>query len=440
MKFRMSKSSTQLKKVETSTDDTSKKTDTPLLDIQNLIVDYPTKESNVRAVNNVSFKLYPKEVVGLVGESGCGKSTLGFSILGLLKGGFIQGGKILFEGKDLREISDKEIKEYYKRINVHSWGLTASLFVTVTVLLSLIAFIGLFIFGQEFFIGFLYLAEIFSLIDFVILFFLLFRYKTRVNTIQVKIPEEKLRNHRGSDISMIFQASQDALNPLQTVSNHFKDTIKVHKKINRSKESWNIVLNLLQKLEIPESRLKDYPFQFSGGMQQRIVIALALLLNPKLIIADEPTTALDVLVQARILRLLKTIQNDFDLTIIYISHDLGVVAELTHRVFIMYAGQIVEEGRTSTIFNDPAHPYTRGLISAIPNVKDDTKKKMTSIPGRPPDLREITDSCRFANRCQYTIDMCKDKEPCYYSISDNDDSKHFVKCWKYNVKYSSQFK
>ncbi|MFX0115525.1 MAG: ABC transporter ATP-binding protein, partial [Candidatus Hodarchaeota archaeon] len=261
----------------------------PLLVIENLVIEYPTSEGALRAVDHVSFKLYPGEVLGLVGESGCGKSTLGFAILGLLRGGFIRSGKILFESKDLAQMS-----------------------------------------------------------------------------------EQQIRKLRGSDIAMIFQASQNALNPLQKVSKHFVDTLKAHGQWNE--KARNDVKELLNRLEISESRLEDYPFQFSGGMQQRIVIGLSLLMHPKLILADEPTTALDVLVQARILQLLKELKTEFNLTAIYITHDLGVVAEITHRVAIMYAGQIVEIGDTFTIFEQPAHPYTQGLISAIPNVKDKAKR------------------------------------------------------------------
>ncbi len=324
------------------------------LDIQNLIVDYPTSDGNVRAVNNVSLSLQKGEVLGLVGESGCGKSTIGFSILGLLKDGIIRSGQIVFAGRDL-----------------------------------------------------------------------------------VKMSEEDIQRLRGSDISMVFQASQNALNPLQKVSNHFIETLKAHNRWNDN--SWDAIKNLLNRLEISESRLEDYPFQFSGGMQQRIVIALTFLLNPKLLIADEPTTALDVLVQARLLKLLKELIKEFNLTVIYITHDLGVVAEITHRVAIMYAGNIVEVGDTFTIFERPAHPYTQALISAIPNVKAESKKKMSFIPGRPPDLRNPPKGCCFADRCPFMISLCQENEPKSISLPSHTNIGHYVKCLKYDDKYSNRF-
>lgn len=327
----------------------------PLLEVHNLVVDYPTSKGNVRAVDHVSLSLQNGEVLGLVGESGCGKSTLGFALLRLLKGGLIRSGKILFNGQDLGKLPEKEIKKI-----------------------------------------------------------------------------------RGSELSMIFQASQNALNPLLKVSNNFVDTLKMHNRWND--ESWNDVLQLLNRLEISESRLDDYPFLFSGGMQQRIVIALALLLHPKLIIADEPTTALDVLVQARILQLFKELIEEFNLTVILITHDLGIVAEITQRVAIMYAGQLLEVGDTFTIFERPAHPYTRALISAIPNVKDETKKKLEHIPGHPPDLRSPLEGCRFADRCSFAINVCKSENPQFIKLDSKNKIEHIVKCFKYDEKYITRFK
>ena len=326
----------------------------PILEINELVVDYPLEKGIVRAVDGISLSLFPGEILGLVGESGCGKSTLGFSILGLLKGGKISKGSILFKNKELSCLSEKEM-----------------------------------------------------------------------NTI------------RGPKISMIFQASQNALNPLQKVSSHFIDTLKNH---NRwTEDTWNQVIGLIDKLEIPRSRLNDYPFQFSGGMQQRIVIALTFILRPELIIADEPTTALDVLVQARILNVLKELIKELNLTVIYITHDLGVVADISDRVAIMYSGEIVEISDTASIFHNPAHPYTKALISSIPSVRDKSKKKFSFIPGHPPDLSNLPQGCRFFQRCSDRIVKCEEINPKLVNISSNHDSSHFVSCLMYEKDYCHLF-
>lgn len=253
----------------------------------------------------------------------------------------------------------------------------------------------------------------------------------------VSLSEEEMKNIRGSDISMIFQASQNALNPLQKVSSHFIDTLFYHSKWNE--DSWDRVIELLNKLEIPESRLDDYPFKFSGGMQQRIVIALTLILKPKIIIADEPTTALDVLVQARIIDVLKDLIDELDITVIYITHDLGVVSDISDRVAIMYAGEIVEISDTKTIFYNPAHPYTRALISAIPDVKDKEKKKMKFIPGNPPNMINIPLGCKFAPRCPLKKPICTNVDLKLKSISSNTSSDHLVSCLMYNDEYRHLF-
>lgn len=251
------------------------------------------------------------------------------------------------------------------------------------------------------------------------------------------LSDEDLSKIRGQKIAMIFQASQNALNPLQKISGHFIDTYKAHNKWSTDK--WDEINKLVKRIEIPEDRINEYPHQFSGGMQQRIVIALSVLLKPIILIADEPTTALDVLVQARILKLLRELKSEYDLTMIFISHDLGVVSEITQRLAIMYAGQLVEIGDTKDIFANPQHPYTEALLKAIPDVQDKTKKKQISIPGAPPDLRYKIKGCRFANRCSYRKDICENTDPQLLNIVNGkiggENPNHKVRCWKYNDDY-----
>ena len=242
-----------------------------------------------------------------------------------------------------------------------------------------------------------------------------------------KIPDNQISQVRGQYVSMIFQAAQDALNPLQTIRDHLYDTLKAHVQ-NREKFNQRIE-ELLEELEIPKSRLDDRPFQFSGGMLQRISIALALILDPIVVIADEPTTALDVLVQARILNILKRLKEQYHLTLIFISHDLGVISEISNKVFVMYAGQIVEFGETAKIFKNPSHPYTQGLLGAVPNVKQ--PKKLNSIPGSPPDLINPPSGCRFHPRCPTAKMICRKEIPSYWKTEDGTE----VMCHIFNPEY-----
>jgi len=252
----------------------------------------------------------------------------------------------------------------------------------------------------------------------------------------VQLTQRQMQSLRGNEIAMIFQASQNVLNPTQKVWDHFVDTLKAHDAWDQS--SKDRIHEILGKLEIPPSRLNDYPFQFSGGMRQRVVIALSLILEPSLLIADEPTTALDVLVQARILQLLQQLKMEMDLTMILISHDLGVVAENSSRVAIMYAGQLVEVAAAKSIFQDPKHPYTQALIRAIPDVKDIDKTKQESIAGSPPDLKNPPTSCRFADRCPRVREICR-QQPIDLIQLDTDTDR-LVRCLIYDRDHGTKFK
>jgi len=298
-----------------------------LLDVRNLIAYYMTPTAPVRAVDNVSFNVTEKEILGIAGESGCGKSTLAYSILRLLKPpGYIRGGEVLFKGSDL-----------------------------------------------------------------------------------LKIEEEELRRIRWKHISYIPQSSMNALNPVMRIEEQIGDAIINHEKISKG-ELRKRIEDLLVSVGLSPSVAHMYPHELSGGMRQRVVIAMAMALDPELIIADEPTTALDVVVQRGILQLLRDIRSKLKASVIMITHDMAAQAQIVDRLAIMYAGKIVEIGDANDLFNDPLHPYSRALISAIPSISE--KKKLKGVPGFPPDLRSPPPGCRFYPRCPHRIPgKCNVDEP-----------------------------
>jgi peptide/nickel transport system ATP-binding protein len=244
------------------------------------------------------------------------------------------------------------------------------------------------------------------------------------------LSEHQLNSIRGNNISMVFQAAQDALNPLQTIKNHLVDTLKAHN-VPKNLHDQKIV-QIFEELDIPLSRLYDYPFQFSGGMQQRISIALAIILEPNFVICDEPTTALDVLIQAKIISMLKRLKEQKNLSMIFISHDLGVIAEISNKVAVMYAGQIVELGDTESVFKNSRHPYTQGLIESVPNIMAESHS-MTSIPGNPPDLKNPPLGCRFSPRCKYVKQICITNEPPFWG---KEGSNQYSRCFLETEEYS----
>ncbi|MFQ6101127.1 MAG: ABC transporter ATP-binding protein [Anaerolineae bacterium] len=316
----------------------------PVLRIHNLDVDYPTRAGVVRAVDDVSLVVYRGEVLGLVGESGCGKSTLGMAILRLLRPpGKIVAGEIDFDGRNLLELDDEE-----------------------------------------------------------------------------------MRHLRGAHISMIFQDPMTCLNPLQRISDHVVETIQTHRPGISEQEARRQAAELIDELGIRAERLDDYPHQLSGGMRQRVMIGLALALNADLIIADEPTTSLDVIVEAQFLDLLRDLQRQFNLTIILITHNIGVVAELADRVAVMYAGKLVELADAYPLFDDPLHPYTRGLLNSVPNISL-TDDHLQIMSGSPPDLITPPPGCKFHPRCPHVMDRCHTEEPPFKEVRPG----RRTACWLY---------
>lgn len=223
--------------------------------------------------------------------------------------------------------------------------------------------------------------------------------------------DKQMRNIRGSKISMIFQEPMTSLNPVQKIGTQIVEMIQAHEKISK-KDAQERAIDILKQVGIPmpELRIKEYPFEMSGGMRQRVMIAMALVCNPKILIADEPTTALDVTIQAQILELIKDLKTKNDAAILLITHDMGVVAEVTDNVMVMYGGQIVEYGATYDVFTAPRHPYTKGLLKSLPRL-DEEVDRLNTISGQVPGLRDMPSYCRFANRCPYCEDRCKEENP-----------------------------
>ena len=244
----------------------------------------------------------------------------------------------------------------------------------------------------------------------------------------VNLSNEEWRKIRGKDIAMIFQDPMTSLNPVLTIGYQLMESIRIHSNMNNA-EIRSEAIKLLQAVGIsaPEERLQRYPHEFSGGMRQRVMIAMALAGRPKLLIADEPTTALDVTIQAQIMELLKKLRKELNMSIILISHDLGVIAGICDRVNVMYAGEIAETGTASEIFHNPQHPYTKGLLKALPKINANRQEKLAVIDGQPPDLLYEVKGCGFFPRCEYAMKVCQEYRPDLEKI--NNENKHCVRCW-----------
>ena len=243
----------------------------------------------------------------------------------------------------------------------------------------------------------------------------------------LKIDMDEMRRIRGGSMSMVFQEPMTSLNPVLTIEKQLTETLVLHMGMN-NQESKVAAAGLLERVGIPdpERRVKQYPHQFSGGMRQRVMIAMALSCNPKLIIADEPTTALDVTIQAQILELMKALTTEFGVALIIITHNLGVVARYADRVNIMYAGKIIERGTAREIYANPRHPYTIGLLNSVPRLDLPRKAKLEPIEGQPPDLINLPDGCTFRSRCRFAIDKCATETPPLMPLTEG----HLVACWR----------
>ncbi|HWI83327.1 ABC transporter ATP-binding protein [Ramlibacter sp.] len=300
-----------------------------LLEVKNLVVEFPGRHGTLRALDDISFEIAPGEVLGVVGESGAGKSLTGASIIGLLEPpGRIASGQILLEGKRIDNLS-----------------------------------------------------------------------------------HDQMRHIRGRKIGAIFQDPLTSLNPLYTIGRQLVETIQAHLPVSND-EARRRAIALLEDTGIPAAaqRMEHFPHQFSGGMRQRVVIALALAAEPKLIVADEPTTALDVSIQAQIIQLLKRVCREHHAAVMLITHDMGVIAETCDRVAVMYAGRVAEVGPVHEVINQPAHPYTMGLMAAIPDITVD-RERLNQIDGAMPRLNAIPPGCAYHPRCPRAFDRCMAERP-----------------------------
>ena len=315
----------------------------PLLQVNDLRVQFRTRQGLVTAVDGLSFAVDPGQVLGIVGESGSGKSVSVLAVMGLLADpNCTVTGEVLFRGRDLLTLSDRE-----------------------------------------------------------------------------------LRSVRGREIAMIFQDPMTALTPVYTVGWHIAEQLRAHEKVSK-RAARDRAVQLLDEVGIPnpEQRVDGYPHQFSGGMRQRAVIAMALACNPALLIADEPTTALDVTIQAQILALMKRLQADHGSSIVLITHDMGVVCELSDRVLVMYGGRAAEQGARAAVFHRPQHPYTWGLLGSIPRTDRPRTRRLAAIPGTPVSPANRPEGCAFSPRCRFVHDTCRTRPELVWRQPDHADA-----CW-----------
>ena len=248
----------------------------------------------------------------------------------------------------------------------------------------------------------------------------------------VKLDMKAIRNIQGDKMSMIFQDPFTYLNPTMTVGKQIMESYREHRKVSRKEaEERTVEILKLIRLPDPERNMKRYPHQLSGGMRQRVMVAMALICDPQILFADEPTTALDVTIQAQIIDLMKDLKSKLDTSIVLITHDMGVVANMAERIYVMYAGQIVEQGDTRDIFYSPKHPYTKALLQSVPRTDSDSETPLSSIPGTPPDLIAPPAGCAFAERCPYAMQICRREQPEFMNMG----GEHAAACWMHHQAY-----
>jgi oligopeptide/dipeptide ABC transporter ATP-binding protein len=319
----------------------------PLLDIQNLSIEFATAQGTVTAVRDVSFHIAAGEVLGLVGESGSGKSVSSLAILRLLPPQARIRGSIRFQGEDL-----------------------------------------------------------------------------------LSLPIQQMRHIRGAGISMIFQEPMTALNPVMRVGDQIAEAVLAHAgngtgRITKA-DAWSRAIEALRTVAVEDAdrRARSYPHQLSGGQRQRVMIAMAVVNRPSLLIADEPTTALDVTIQAQVLELLAELREKFSLAMLFISHDLAIVSQVSYRIGVMYAGSVVEMGTSDDVFRDPRHPYTRGLLNSVPTLRSDRSKPLQTIEGTVPAISAMPPGCTFEPRCNLRVPSCADSLPALVEVAPG----HFARC------------
>jgi peptide/nickel transport system ATP-binding protein len=352
-----------------------------LLDVKNMSVDYYAANGTVHAVSDVSFKLKRGEILGLAGESGCGKSTLAYAISRLLRPpAEIVGGEVLYY-PSARKRQEGETQTIFSKLPGHGRPTTTH--------------------SDD---------------------------GDSINVLQLS--PTQLRAFRWNELSIVFQSAMNALNPVLNVGTQIMDVLKTHQPEMGADSRKQRAYELLKLVGIASDRLRSYPHELSGGMRQRVVIAIALALNPELIIMDEPTTALDVVVQRDILQLISALCKEFSTALIFITHDLSLLIELADKVAIMYAGKMVEKASSADLYAHPRHPYSYGLLNSFPTLHGPITR-MGGIPGSPPDLRAVPSGCPFHPRCPFAFQACQTIEPTLQP-STPETPEQLVSCHLYN--------